>query len=113
MEFKELAEAARAVRERINDLRTSAYTEHSIVYDDQKFSFYASFDLDSGRIVYNVVRDGFEIKLLSDLVPAMLVEYAAFVKAHEAWAEGKTSRPYYNAAQQFAESKVRRSGPLK
>jgi hypothetical protein len=80
----------------LNDLRTAAYTEYKFELDGEEYAFYASFSLELKCLVYNVVRNGFEIKLIADISVPVLLKYSAFIEAHEKWAAGLTERPEFH-----------------
>lgn len=97
MKFSVLLEKSNSIKSQINDLRTEAYTEHKFKFGDSEYAFYASFDIDRGTLVYNIVRDGFEVKLLADLPNAVFQNYAVFIKAHDDWEQGFSERPVFKS----------------
>lgn len=67
------------------------------MHGDNELAFYASFNTDSCMLDYNIVQDGFDVKLLTDLDPAVFVQYGEFIRLHEAWAAGLSERPVYES----------------
>lgn len=60
-------------------------------------AFYASFNVETCRLDYNIVQDGFDVKLITDLEPAVFVQYGEFIRLHEAWAAGLSDRPVFES----------------
>lgn len=97
MEFQSLVQAAQDIKYRSNELKGAAFTEFQFQYCDSSLAFYASFNVETCRLDYNIVQDGFDVKLLSDLEPAIFVQYGEFIRLHEAWAAGLMGRPMYES----------------
>lgn len=43
------------------------------------------------------MQDGFDVKLITDLEPAVFVQYGEFIRLHEAWAAGLADRPVFES----------------
>lgn len=97
MVFQSLVAQAQDIKYRSNDLKGAAFTEFRFHHAEKHLAFYASFNIETCRLDYNIVQDGFDVKLLSDLEPAIFVQYGEFIRLHEAWAAGLQERPVFES----------------
>lgn len=98
MNFQELLSESHRIKQEINELRQSVFTEVTMKFDGNTYAFYASFSFERGCLEYNVVCNGIDIKLLSDVPITVLIAYSNFIAKHEDWADGKTDcLPYHRA----------------
>lgn len=95
MKYAELLQKAQHIKSQINELRTEAYSECIYHYDNADYFFYASFDLDAESLVFNIVREGFEVKLIADLPADVICKFTDFIRAHQDWVDGNTSEPRF------------------
>jgi hypothetical protein len=90
-----LVTAAQEIKYQQNELRTAAFTEFRFQHGDAELAFYASFNTETCRLDYNIVQNGFDVKLVTDVEPAVFVQYGEFIRLHEAWAAGLSDRPVF------------------
>mgnify|MGYP003407540416 CR=1 FL=1 len=95
MVFRTLVEAAQEIKYRTNELKGAAFTEYRFQHGDDIVAFYASFNVETCKLDYNVVLNGFDVKLMSDLESPIFVQYGEFIRLHEAWAAGLMDRPEF------------------
>lgn len=97
MVFQALVAQAQEIKFQSNELKGAAFTEFKFQHGENNLAFYASFNVETCRLDYNIVQDGFDVKLLTDLEPAIFVQYGEFIRLHEAWAAGLMDRPVFES----------------
>lgn len=93
--FRGLVSAAQELKNQQNQLKGEAFTEYTFNYGDDRIAFYASFNVETCKLEFNILRNDFEVKLLQELEPDLLVVYADFIRTHRAWEDGLSERPVF------------------
>lgn len=88
MKFEELRAAVSKLQSAIQDEISTAYAVKPSF--DKSHNFISFYDQENGVMGYNITDDRYvEIKILQDLPPEALIEYADFVRKIELWAHGE------------------------
>lgn len=92
-----MVSAAQEIKFQQNELRTAAFTEFRFRHGENVLAFYASFNVETCVLDYNIVQNGFDVKLITDIEPPVFVQFGEFIRLHEAWAAGLSDRPVFES----------------
>lgn len=94
MEDVTIAEELNQINGRLNDIRAFCYASEAYSDETASYVFYATIDTETVTIVYELSRDGFPVKLLSDLSFGAFQAYSDFLRRYNAWYKSNPTVPF-------------------